>query len=122
MSPADNCRRMKILTDPRSGSYQGITSSRNRFGQYVRTRAIPVQPRTTPQGRVRGQFAIFATQWRGLTDAERAAWEGMARNYRVTDSLGQSNPLNGFGFFVSANQVSVAAGNGPFGTAAPTTL
>lgn len=113
---------MKILTDPRSGSYQGITSSRNRFGQYVRTRAIPVQPRTPSQGNVRGRLAVYATRWRGLTTAQRAGWEGMARNYRVTDSLGQSNPLNGFGFFVSANLASQQYAGVPYGDFPPDTL
>lgn len=113
---------MKILTDPRSGSYQGITSSRNRFGQYVRTRAMPVQPRTTRQGQVRGLFGSTATQWRGLTDDQRAAWANMAANYNHSDSLGQSYTLTGSQFYQSAQLECQAAGNGVFGPDAPTSL
>ena len=113
---------MKILTDPRSGSYQGITSSRNRYGQYVRTRAIPVQPRTTRQGQVRGVFGASATQWRGLTDAQRAAWANMAANYAYTDSLGQGYTLTGSQFYQSAQLSSIIATGADWGATAPVDL
>jgi hypothetical protein len=113
---------MKILTDPRSGSYQGITSSRNRYGQYVRTRAVPVQPRTVRQGQVRGGFGIFATQWRGLTYAARGEWSNMAQNYSYTDSLGQGYTMTGFQFYVSVNSLALLATTNPFGVVPPTHL
>lgn len=113
---------MKILTDPRSGSYQGITSSRNRFGQYVRTRAIPVQPRTPRQGSIRGIFGQAATRWRNLTDAQRSGWANMAANYSLTDSLGQTYTMTGFQFFQSAQLGEFAFSGSPWGDGAPSAL
>lgn len=102
---------MKILDNPRSGSYQGITSSRNRFGQYVRTRAIPVNPRTSPQTVVRARLAANAAAWRGLTDEQRAGWGSLSLLMARQDSLGQSYNPTGFGAFVSVNNNRAASGN-----------
>lgn len=102
---------MKLLIEPRSGSYQGLTSSRNRYGQYVRTRATPVNPNSTQQGTVRGRLSANAAAWRALTDAQRAAWEDLALQMSRTDALGQSYTLNGFGAFMSVNNNQLAAGN-----------
>lgn len=102
---------MKSLIEPRSGSYQGITASRNRYGQYVRTRATPVNPASSAQGTVRGRLSVNAAAWRALTDAQRAGWEGLASQMSRTDALGQSYTLNGFGAYVSVNNNNLAAGN-----------
>lgn len=100
---------MKILDIPRSGSYQGVTSSRNRFGQYVRTRATPVNPNTSFQGTVRARLAARAAAWRALTDLQRAGWESLGAMMVRTDSLGQQYALNGFGAYVSVNNNLAAA-------------
>lgn len=102
---------MKILDIPRSGSYQGITSSRNRFGQYVRTRATPVNPSSTFQQIVRARMSVNAAAWRTLTDGQRAGWEGLGLQMTRTDSLGRSYYLNGFGAYCSVNNNQLAAGN-----------
>lgn len=102
---------MKIHDVPRSGSYQGITSSRNRFGQYVRTRAVPVNPSSAAQGTVRGRLSVNAAAWRDLTDAQRAGWEGLATLMNRSDSLGSSYTFNGFMAYCSVNNNQLAAGN-----------
>jgi hypothetical protein len=102
--------QMKFLGDPRSGSYQGITSSRNRFGQYVRTRATPVNPASTFQGGVRSRLAANAAAWRTLTDVQRAGWSSLALLMFRTDSLGQGYTPTGFGAFVSVNNNLLASG------------
>lgn len=101
---------MKILTDPRSGSYQGITSSRNRFGQYVRTRAIPVQPRTPKQTQNRAQLTTASNAWRQLTDPQRTAWNDYAAQIGRSDSLGSSYFPTGAALFTGANIAGQAAG------------
>jgi len=102
---------MKILDVPRSGSYQGLTSSHNRFGQYVRTRATPVNPNTTQQGVVRARMSANAALWRTLTSAQRAGWSDLADSMTRTDSLGSSYTFNGFMTFCSVNNNQAAAGN-----------
>ena len=102
---------MKILDVPRSGSYQGVTSSRNRFGQYVRTRATPVNPSSTQQGVVRNRLSTNAAAWRALTAGQRAGWTSLGGQISRTDSLGQSYTLNGFMAYCSVNNNNLAAGN-----------
>lgn len=102
---------MKMLDVPQSGSVAGVTSSRNRYGQYKRTRAIPVNPNSTNQQTVRNRMAINAAAWRSLTDAQRAGWEDLALQINRTDALGQGYTLNGFGAYVSVNNNNLAAGN-----------
>lgn len=109
---------MKVLTDPQSGSQAGTTASRNSFGQYYRTRAIPVNPSSTQQGVVRARLAANAASWRTLTANQRAGWNDLALSMTRTDSLGSSYVLNGFLAFCSVNNNNVTAGNATV-TAAP---
>jgi len=102
---------MKILDVPQSGSLAGTTSSRNRFGQYRRTRAIPVNPNTTYQGAVRDRLALNSAAWRALTSTQRAGWATLGAAMARTDSLGQSYTLTGFAAYCSANNNNLAAGN-----------
>lgn len=102
---------MKILDVPQSGSLAGVTSSHNRFGQYRRTRAIPVNPNSTQQGVVRARMSANAATWRTLTSAQRAGWSDLADNMTRSDALGSSYTLNGFLAYCSVNNNNVAAGN-----------
>lgn len=110
---------MKYLGDPRSGSYQGMTASRNRFGQYMRTRATPVQPNTVAQLNQRARMTTNAAAWRGLTDAQRAGWLSLGLAISRNDSLGQSYTMNGFMAFCSVNNNKLDAGDAAV-TDAPT--
>lgn len=101
---------MKFLGPPSSGSQAGSTNSRNRFGQYIRTRAVPVNPNTSKQANVRAALANNAAAWRGLTDAQRAAWASLGSGMTRTDALGQSYTLDGFMAYCSVNNLNAAAG------------
>ncbi len=96
---------MKYLSVPQSGSQAGTTASRNRYGQYYRTRATPVNPKTPSQGLTRSNFAFGATGWRGLTDAQREAWQSFAADHPKTNSLGQTIVLTGSCCFTGANSL-----------------
>lgn len=102
---------MKFLGPPSSGSQQGTTWSRNRFGQYQRSRATPVNPNSTQQGVVRARMSANAASWRALTAAQRAGWAGLGLSMTRTDSLGQTYTFNGFMAYCSINNNNVAAGN-----------
>lgn len=108
---------MKFLAEPRSGSYQGVTSSRNRFGQYVRTRATPVNPNSTFQSTVRARLSNNAAAWRGLTDVQREGWISLGASITRTDSLGQTYNLTGFDAYCLVNNNNAAAGNSLVATA-----
>jgi hypothetical protein len=102
---------MKILDVPRSGSYAGLTSSRNRYGQYVRTRAIPVNPGTTFQAAVRARLSAAADDWKGLTAGQRAGWADLGNQMVRSDSMGSSYSLTGFQAYVSLRSNLAAAGD-----------
>lgn len=103
--------QVKYLGDPRSGSYQGMTASRNRFGQYMRTRATPVQPNTVAQLNQRARMTTNAAAWRALTDAQRAGWLALGLSISRNDSLGQSYTMNGFMAYCSVNNNKLDAGD-----------
>jgi len=96
---------MKIINVPQSGSNQGSTYSRSRVGQYVRTRATPVNPNTMAQSLARARFAAASQAWRGLTDAVRAAWSVVAAATPRQDSLGQTIYPTGAQMFIGAYAV-----------------
>lgn len=102
---------MKLLNYPSSGSYQNLTFSRNRFGQYVRGRSIPVNPSSTFQQTVRTRMAVNSSAWRGLTSTQRNGWSDLGLQMSRTDSLGQTYALNGFEAFCSVNNNLAAAGD-----------
>lgn len=94
---------MKHLNVPQSGSQADTTASRNRYGQYYRTRATPVNPNTTAQGAARGRLSAAAAAWRALTDAQRLGWDTLGSQMQRTDALGQTYTLSGFQAYVSVN-------------------
>ena len=102
---------MKYLGPPQSGSAAGSTASRNRFGQYLRTRASPVQPRTPAQLNQRARMTTNAAAYRALTDAQRAGWLSLGESITRTDSLGQSYTLNAFMAYCSVNNNKLDAGD-----------
>jgi hypothetical protein len=102
---------MKIQNYPSSGSYQNLTFSRNRFGQYVRGRSIPVNPNSTFQVAVRTRMAINSAAWKALTSTQRNGWADLGAQITRTDSLGQSYTLNGFEAYCSVNNNLAAAGD-----------
>ena len=102
---------MKYLGPSQSGSENGTTASRNRFGQYYRRRAVPVQPRTPAQSNQRARMSTNAAAWRSLTDAQRAGWLSLGLMMTRTDSLGQTYDLNGFAAYCSVNNNNLDAGN-----------
>jgi hypothetical protein len=85
------------------GSISGTTYSRNRFGQYVRRRAVPAQPRTPFQMSVRSFFGSVASRWRDLPQDSQALWRAFAERIVRTDSLGNPIRLTGLQAFVMIN-------------------
>lgn len=98
---------MKLLDVPQSGSLAGQTSSRNRFGQYRRTRAMPTQPRTSDQTSVRAILAGCAASWSALTVEEQLAWRAWSELHPRTDSLGQVIVMTGAQAFNAVNCMMV---------------
>jgi hypothetical protein len=101
---------MKILDIPQSGSVGNQTSSRNLSGQYRRQRVLPTQPRTPAQVNARARLTTVSASWRGLTDAQRAAWAAFANSFTVVNTLGSAINLTGTQCFVKVNCVNLLLG------------
>lgn len=114
---------MKYLDVPQSGSQADQVASRNRFGQYYRTRSIPTNPNTSLQTQARSRLGVWASSWASSTDSQRQAWQSCADRFPKTDSLGQKIVLSGFQQYVRSNTVlqlvsaaqAIPAADTPFG-------
>lgn len=102
---------MKILDVPQSGSLAGQTSSRNRYGQYRRTRATPVNPNSSFQVTARGRLQSLSSAFRSLSSEEQEGWASLGALMTRTDSLGQTYDLTALQAFVAVNSLNLAAGN-----------
>lgn len=93
---------MKFLDVPQSGSTAGQTHSKNRAGQYIRSRRAPVQPPGTGRrATIRAAFGAASQGYGNLTAAQQMAWQSYADSYPYTDALGQSIKLTGHQMFVA---------------------
>lgn len=98
------------LVSAGSGSIGRCTWSRNRYGPYVRERAVPVNPSTTFQQAVRSFFSNLTVVWfTTLTAAARAAWETYALGTPIPDALGNPQVITGLSMYVKCNAARLNA-------------
>ncbi|MBA7606359.1 hypothetical protein ES703_13507 [subsurface metagenome] len=103
-----------------SGSVAGSTFARNRFGNYMRARTKPVNPKSPRQSAARTAIMYLAEQWREtpMDDAKRLAWATYAAGVSWLNKLGETVKLTGFNHFIRSNAALLAANgslviNGP---------
>jgi len=83
------------------GSMGGVTFSKNRFGNYMRNRITPVDPKTARQTAMRTIVGASAARWHGtLTQAQRDAWDVFAASIVMQNMLGAAIKLTGFNHYV----------------------
>jgi len=105
-----------------SGSIAGDVHARNRFGNYIRPRTKPVNPRSTRQELVRAQLSYLAEYWHNdLTAVQRGLWDVYAAAVAMKNRLGETIHLTGFNQFMRTNGVRLRYGQ-PVFDAAPTIL
>lgn len=87
-----------------SGSIAGNTFARNRYGNYVRSRTKPVNPKSTFQVYARTIISLLAEYWGDtLTPTERESWETYANAIAMKNKLGETIKLSGFNHFIRSN-------------------
>lgn len=91
-----------IVTDGRN-KIGGHVASKNRAGNYLKTKSTPANPMTSYQSAVRSDFGALAQSWRGLTAAQRASWVNGAPSFPYTDIFGDTKILSGFGLYMQLN-------------------
>lgn len=108
------------------GSIGGDTFSQNRYGTYVRRRAIPTVVRTIYTEQVRNAFSVCSQAWQDLTQEQQDMWRTWARENPVTDSFGDQQILTGNSAFIKLNSRLVRLWYDmnplPPGKAAPTNI
>lgn len=94
-----------------SGSIFGMTFSRNKGGNYIRQRQIPVNPNSPQQQAVRGVLGDLANHWvNTLTAAQRTAWTDYAANVPIVNRLGDPQLIPPLSQYVRSNTPRVQAG------------
>ncbi len=86
-----------------SGKIGGHVASRNRAGAYFRTKVTPVNPQTSAQNTVRNRLTTLSQAWRGLTTAQRAAWNAAVGDFATTDVFGDLKNPTGFNLYQRLN-------------------
>ncbi len=106
-----------------SGSIAGVVYARNRYGNYVRPRTKPVNPKSDRQVAARVRMQMLSEQWREppMDDTIRLAWQTYADSINWDNKLGESVTLTGMNCFVQCNANRLAAGHTII-TAAPAAL
>jgi len=98
-----------IIVDGR-GKIGGHVASKNRGGTYLRTKVTPANAKTSFQTAVRNRFTEFAQGWRGLTQAQRDAWNTAVTNYARTDIFGDIRNPSGLNLYQRLNNVLASIG------------
>lgn len=93
-----------------SGKVGGHVAARNRGGAYLRTKTTPLNPQSTYQIGVRNDFTANAQAWRGLTAAQREAWNQSNEDFKRTDQFGDLRTPSGFNLFMRLNNNLKAIG------------
>lgn len=106
------CMKVKFgsLIVAGSGKIGGHVASRNHHGAYMRTKVTPVNPQSTSQLAVRNRLATRSQAWRGLTDAQRAAWNTAVALFARTDIFGDLKNPTGFNLYQRLNNNLVTVG------------
>lgn len=98
-----------IVTDG-SGKIGGHVVAKNRSGHYLRTKVTPSNPRTSAQSETRAILGTLSSAWSGLTDEERATWNGAVNSWSSTNIFGDIKNPTGKNLFVGLNKNLLESG------------
>ena len=88
----------------------GSVFSKNRAGNYARTKVTPANPKTVSQQGTRSILGGNSQAWRGLTEAQRQSWLNAVALFPVTDVFGNTNILSGSGLYTKLNNNLLSVG------------
>lgn len=113
-----NCRFLRVQYGggilQMRGSVGAQTHSRNRYGNYIRTKTNPVNPATNRQNEVRNNLSALVARWQEtLTQAQRDNWKTYADNVAFTNGFGESMNLTGFNHYIRSNTSRLQCGLDP---------
>ena len=91
----------QIVSDVR-GKIAGMVFAKGHYGNYIRTKATPINPNSLAQSNVRNYMTLASRAWKALTDAQRLQWSGPQYAQSKNNQIGGSKSLTGFNTFVQA--------------------
>lgn len=91
-----------FITEGR-GKAGGSVASRNRTSAYVRNKTTPVNPQTLAQQAARSILASLSQAWRGLTQAQRDAWNAAVSQFSKTNVFGDTVNPTGKNLYTQLN-------------------
>jgi len=106
-----------LVVDGR-GKIGGHVASKNKAGNYLRTKTTPTNPQTSAQTSARALFGSISQQWSGLSDAVRLGWNEAVAEWQKTDIFGDLKQVSGKALFQRLNNQAQSAGY-PAVTSAP---
>jgi len=86
------------------GKLNGHVFSKNRNGNYVKTKTNPINRNTSVQAAVRAFFSTLTKGWKALTDVQRGSWNTAVANFKKTNSLADEIILTGHQLYISLNR------------------
>jgi hypothetical protein len=94
-----------------SGSLAGNTHARNRYGNYMRARTKPINPKSARQTMVRSCIQFLTEYWsETLSALQRTSWNDYADAVAMKNKLGETVKLSGFNHFIRSNTLGQMAG------------
>lgn len=90
------------MSDAR-GKIAGAVASKNRSGNYFRSKSSPVNPNTEAQQAVRSRFGQWTKAFRNLTPAQIAGWNEGAKSFVSSNVFGDNVLPTGHNLFVALN-------------------
>lgn len=91
-----------IVVDGR-GKLGGHVFTKTRSGATMRTKVTPVNPQTTAQAAARSRLGGMSQAWKGLTEAQRLAWNALASETAKTNIFGDQYFPTGKNLFTGLN-------------------
>jgi hypothetical protein len=98
-----------IISEMR-GTIAATTFTKNRAGAAMRNRVTPINRRSSRQTSQRQILSALSAQWRGLSAAQRTAWNSASASFPQTDALGQTIFLSGSQLYVRLNANLIVIG------------
>jgi hypothetical protein len=86
-----------------AGKMGGTTTQRSRFGHTAMNASRPPRVYSQVQADVRGTFAYTSTEWRGLSEADRIQWRGIASLCTRISRLGVTYVPSGYQLFMECS-------------------
>lgn len=86
------------------GKLGGHVLTKSRNGATARTKVTPANPQTSYQQANRATFGQLSSNWAGLTESQRKAWNGAVGAWQKTNIFGDLKSPSGRDLYISLNR------------------